>query len=225
MGTQAALDKFKKGIADLFMETPVLSDEALVARAREGNRDAFGALVLRHQAQAILIAQNILRNLELAKDASQNAFAKAYLSLGRFREDAKFKTWLFRIVMNEAKDVYRKEKARGLFKFWSVRETENEEEEAILETIPTNNPSPRETYETNEMKERLEQAIYELPEREREVFILRYLNGLQLSEIAETLGMALGTVKAHLAHGLVKLKSHFLVFANARIQSRNDLRG
>ncbi len=206
------------------MEIPALSDEALVARARQGNRDAFGALVLRHQTQAVLIAQSILRNLELAKDASQNAFAKAYLGLGRFREDAKFKTWLFRIVMNEAKDVYRKEKSRGLFKFWSPRETEESEEESILETIPSSGPSPREAFETQEIRTRLEKAINELPTREREVFILRYLNGLALSEVAETLGIALGTVKAHLAHGTEKLRT-ILAPEKMGIQASSTLRG
>ena len=206
------------------MEMPALSDEALVARARQGNRDAFGALVLRHQTQAVLIAQSVLRNLELAKDASQNAFAKAYLGLSRFREDAKFKTWLFKIVINEAKDVYRKEKSRGLFKFWSAHETEENEGGSILETIPSSGQSPREAFEAQETKEQLERAIHELPEREREVFILRYLNGLALSEVAETLGIAVGTVKAHLAHGTERLKAILLISAKVGIQSNNAFR-
>ena len=201
------------------MEIPALSDEVLVIRAREGNRDAFGALVLRYQAQAIIIAQSILRNLELAKDASQNAFAKAYFGLGRFREEARFKTWLFKIVVNEAKDVYRKEKSRGLFKFWSAQETEEHETESILELVPSSEQSPREAFETREAKERLERAIDELPEREREVFVLRHLNGLSLSEVAETLGIAVGTVKAHLAHGNKKLKAILLVPAQSGIQT------
>ena len=206
------------------MEIPALSDEALVARAREGNRDAFGALVLRYQARAVVIAQSILKNLELAKDASQNAFAKAYFGLGRFREEAKFKTWLFKIVVNEAKDVYRKERSRGLFKFWSAQETEEHETESILETIQSSGQSPREAFETREAKERLERAIDELPEREREVFMLRYLSGLALSEVAETLGIAIGTVKAHLAHGTEKLKIILLAPAQNMSQSNNILR-
>jgi len=206
------------------MEIPALSDEALVARAREGNRDAFGALVLRYQARAVVIAQSILKNLELAKDASQNAFAKAYFGLGRFREEAKFKTWLFKIVVNEAKDVYRKERSRGLFKFWSAQETEEHETESILETIQSSGQSPREAFEAREAKERLERAIDELPEREREVFMLRYLSGLALSEVAETLGIAIGTVKAHLAHGTEKLKIILLAPAQNMSQSNNILR-
>ena len=188
------------------MTTAALSDEALVAKAREGDKSAFDALVLRHQAKAVLIAQGVLRNFELAKDASQNAFAKAYFGLKHFREEANFKTWLFKIVLNEARDVYRKEKARGLFKFQTNRETE-EGEESILEAVPATTASPREVFEAKEAKERLERALNRLPERERGVFILRYLNDLSLAEIAETLGMALGTVKAHLAHGNERLKT------------------
>lgn len=192
------------------MQTAAPSDEALVAKARQGDRDAFGVLVLRYQSQAVLMAQGILRNFELAKDASQNAFAKAYFGLARFREDAKFKTWLFRIVMNEAKDAYRKEKARGLFKFWTAQETDDDSAESILELVPSEGQSPREVFEAQEMKKRLEQAISKLPEREREVFILRYLNDLSLNEVAEALGVALGTVKAHLSHGTERLKSVLL---------------
>ncbi|MBI4395104.1 MAG: hypothetical protein HY583_02790, partial [Candidatus Omnitrophica bacterium] len=74
----------------------VQSDELLVQKARQGNRDAFGVLVCRYQTQAVLVAHSVLKNMELAKDASQNAFAKAYFGLSKFRQDAQFKTWLFR---------------------------------------------------------------------------------------------------------------------------------
>jgi RNA polymerase sigma-70 factor, ECF subfamily len=183
-----------------------LSDQVLAAKAREGDKNAFDALVLRHQTRAILLAQGVLKNFELAKDVSQNAFAKAYFGLKNFRAEANFKTWLFKIVLNEARDAYRKEKARGLFKFQTSRETE-EGEESILESIPEDMLSPRDVFEAKEAKDRLERALKQLPERERHVFILRYLNDLSLAEISETLGMALGTVKAHLAHGHERLKT------------------
>src|SRR3989338_5108861 len=101
----------------------ILAQESLVEKARLGERKAYDALVLRYQRQVILMAHSILRNWELAKDASQNAFAKAYFRLDQLKDNRIFKTWLFRIVINEAKDVLRKEKVRGLFRFWRDRET------------------------------------------------------------------------------------------------------
>ena len=193
-------------------------DRKLVSEAREGNRSAFGVLVRRYQEQAVMVAQHILRNLELAKDTSQNAFVKAYFGLKNFREDAQFKTWFFRIVINEAKDVLRREKARGLFKNLTTRDSEDGVSESILEVIPASGASPRETFEAKEMRGRLETAIYALPERQREVFILRYFNELSLSEISEVLDIAIGTVKAHLAHGTEKLKSSMLVSGSAQTQ-------
>ena len=158
-----------------------------------------------------MIAQTVLRNFELAKDSSQNAFVKAYLGLKNFREDAKFKTWFYRIVMNEAKDALRKEKSRGLFKFLSHSQSEEEGGESILELIPASGESPREVFEKQEAKKQLEQAIMKLPERERDVFILRYFNALSIDEVSETLNIAVGTVKAHLAQGTKKLRSILLV--------------
>lgn len=184
-------------------------DEVLVHKAREGNPAAFDALVLRYQYKAVALAYGILRRQEFAKDASQNAFVKAYFGLKSFKEDARFKTWLFRIVINEAKDMLRKEKSRGLFKL--ERETDlNQGEEAvsILELIPSETRSAEEELEAKEAKEKLEEAIQSLPEREKEVFILRYLNHLSLEEIAQSLNVAVGTVKAHLSHGLEKVKSY-----------------
>ena len=155
-----------------------------------------------------MIANGVLRNFELAKDASQNAFVKAFFNLKHFREEARFKTWLFRIVMNEAKDLYRRGKSRGRFKTLGGQELD-EGSVSILETVLSSGQSPRELFEAQEMKKQLEFAIAGLPEREREVCMLRYFHELSLAEVGETLGVATGTVKAHLAHGVEKLRACF----------------
>ena len=193
-------------------------DELLVKRAREGSPEAFDALVLRYQYKAVALAQSILRNQEMAKDTSQNAFVKAYFGLKNFRQVSQFKTWFFRIIINEAKDALRKEKSRGLFK--TQHETDQDEEsESILELIPSETRSPKEELEMKEEKEKLEMAIKKLPEREREIFILRYLNDLSLAEVAETLNLAVGSVKAHLSHGLEKVKSFLIQKSDLKIAS------
>ncbi len=186
-----------------------LADETLVQTARQGSREAFDALVLKYQYQAVALAQSILRNSELAKDASQNAFVKAYFGLRNFKEGSQFKTWLFRIIINEAKDTLRKEKSRGLFKFQQETK-EDDDSSSILELIPAPSRSPKEEWEAKEAKERLEDAISSLPEREQKVFILRYLHYLSVAEVAQTLEIAEGTVKAHSAHALQKVKSHLM---------------
>ena len=191
-----------------------LSDEILVTKARKGDREAFGVLVRRHEMKAISVAYGVLRNWESAKDASQNAFTKAYFGLERFQEKSAFRTWLIRIVLNEAKDVYRKERSRGLFQFWTAKE-EDEDSQSILEMLPSHDRSALESLEQEELKRNVERAIRTLPERAREVFMLRYLHDFSLQEIAEMLGIALGTVKAHLAHGTEKLKSS-LRFCHSR---------
>ena len=188
------------------MDALTCTDEVLAQSASQGNREAFDSLVRRYQFKAVSVAQGVLGNLELAKDASQNAFAKAYFGLKGFRGDSKFKTWFYRILVNEAKDVLRKEKARGLFRFWKEAEDEEGETESILEAIPSGGRSPKEEVEVQETRARLEHAIRQIPNMEREVFILRYFQDLPLSEVAEVLGIAVGTVKAHLAHGSAKLK-------------------
>ncbi len=191
-------------------------DDLLVKRAREGSPEAFDALVLRYQYKAVALAHSILRNQELAKDASQNAFVKAYFGLKNFKERARFKTWLFRIVINEAKDMLRKERSRGLFKFQHETD-QGEESQSILELIPSSGRSAKEELEAREEKEKLEAAILKLPEREKEVFILRYLNDLSLAEVAESLNLAVGTVKAHLSHGLEKMKSFLIPKSEVKI--------
>ena len=188
------------------MDASSCTDEVLAESAGQGNREAFDHLVRRYQYQAVSVAQSVLGNMELAKDASQNAFAKAYFALKSFRGDSKFKTWFYRILINEAKDVLRKEKARGLFRFWREAEHEEGEAESILEVIPARDRSPREEVEIEETRRRLEQAIRRLPNMEREVFILRYFEDLPINDVAQVLGIAVGTVKAHLAHGSAKLK-------------------
>ena len=111
-------------------------------------------------------------------------------------------------MINEAKDTLRKEKSRGLFKRQEELD-QDKESESILELVPSHAKSPKEELEIKETKARLEEVIQRLPEKERQVFILRYLNDLSLAEIAQSLNLAVGTVKAHLSHGVEKVKATF----------------
>jgi RNA polymerase sigma-70 factor, ECF subfamily len=183
-----------------------ISDAVLVVKAQEGVREAFDVLVLRYQDQAVAVAQSITKNFYMAKDAAQNAFAKAYLGIRGFRGDAQFKTWLIRIVLNEAKSLMRSERARRSIPLMQLPGAEEGELASILEIIPATGPTPGQAAEATELRDRLDQVVETLPERAREVFILRYFEQFSLQEIADTLEIALGTVKAHLSHGGEKVR-------------------
>ena len=190
----------------VIIENPSMADGILVTKACEGDSRAFDALVLRYQHLAVSIAFSILKNWEVAKDASQNAFMKAFLGLKNFRNESAFKTWLVRIVLNEAKNASRKDRFRRLFVSGRKDGSDNIEQDDIFEIIPSQDKSQKEILENNEQKALIEQSIEELPEKEKNVFILRYVHEMSLNEIAEVLHIALGTVKAHLAHASEKMK-------------------
>ena len=188
------------------IENPLIADGMLVAKACNGDSRAFDALVLRYQHLAISIAFSILKDWEVAKDASQNAFMKAYFGLKKFRSESAFKTWLVRIVLNEAKNAARKDRFSRLFVSRKRDSAGEVEQNDIFETIPSQDKSQKEILEDNERKTLIEQSIQELPEKEKNVFILRYIHEMSLDEIAEVLDIALGTVKAHIAHASEKMK-------------------
>ena len=188
------------------IENPLTTDGVLVSRAREGDLRAFDALVMRYQHQAVSIAFSVLRNWEVAKDASQNAFMKAYFGLKNFRQEAAFKTWLIRIVLNEAKNAARRDRLRRFFVRGNKEDADENGPEDLFEAIPSQERSPQEIAEHHEREALIEQAIQALPDKEKNVFILRYVHGMPLHEIAEVLRIALGTVKAHLWHASEKMK-------------------
>lgn len=187
-------------------ENPLTMDEVLVTRAREGDSAAFDVLVTRYQHQAVSIAFSVLRDWEVAKDASQNAFMKAFFGLKHFRQESAFKTWLIRIVLNEAKNAARKDRLRRFFVLGKKSSDSEADADDLFEHIPSQDKSPKEVMENKERAALIGQAIDELPDKEKNVFILRYVHEMPLSEIAEVLHIALGTVKAHLSHASEKMK-------------------
>lgn len=173
-----------------------LADEKLVEEFLAGREPAFDLLVKRYQEKAVRLAFSLLRNFELAKEVSQNAFVKTYFGLKGFKQNSKFGTWFYRILMNAVKDEFRRRQ-----KAW-----EDLRVEEVLEMIPDSSHSPSRSLVMDEEKRRLEQAVHELPENERRIFILRYFDDMPLADIADILGVALGTVKASLFHATRKIR-------------------
>ena len=171
-------------------------EAVLLEEARGGNAGSFSALVELYQERSIHTANSFVGNLEDARDIAQEAFVKAYENLSSFGGQSRFYTWFYRILINTCKDFLRKKKLRQSFSFWFGREEEEDLDPAANVADPSRNAS--EELQNRELGASILRAVETLPARQKSAFILRYLEGMDLSEIAETLGIGTGAVKAHL---------------------------
>jgi RNA polymerase sigma-70 factor (ECF subfamily) len=169
-------------------------DRELVRRAKKGDREAFESLVRRHQGRVFAVAGGILRNREDVEDIAQQVFLKAYFSLKRFDQRAAFSTWLYKITVNECWDLLRKRKVRPL-----VLEVDLSEEQArqyqAADEVADGRPDASERLAT---RERVEQLLDCLEERDRSMLVLKEVQGFSVDEIAEVLELNANTVKVRL---------------------------
>ena len=186
------------------MENISHKERDLIQQAREGDSKAFSLLVESYQERVIHLANSLVGNLEDARDAAQEAFVKAYQHLSAFEEHSQFYTWLYRITVNTCHDFLRKKKFRNHFSLWFTNE---EGELAIALDLSDKTKNAPEQLINVELGAELKKAMNELPFQQKSVFVLRYLEGLKLEEISETLGLSVGAVKAHLWQATSKMKS------------------
>ena len=166
--------------------TPAEPDELLVARARRRDQGAFAELVARWQRPLFAKALRNSRSLEDADDLVQETFLRAWRELGRFRDDGAFGGWLLRIMANLLADRGRR---RG-------RETPGAE--TLAEATPDPRPGPDDELARGELEDELRRALEAIPPgRRREVFRMRFVEGMPVNQIADALGVHSGTVKVH----------------------------
>ena len=144
--------------------------------------------------QAYNIAYGFVNNHDDAEDVAQEAFVRVYQSIGAFRGDAVFTTWLYKIVMNLSLNRIRQRRSRG------HREVELTDE--VMSTTPDGHAAA----EDQEGRMRLERALHELPTLQRATVILRHINGLSTKQVGSILRVSEGTVKTHLFRGIKKMR-------------------
>ncbi len=180
---------------------PELDDRALVERCRAGDVAAFEPLVEKYRPRVYRLAFNVLRDTEEALDAAQEAFIRAYQALPSFRGQSAFYTWLFRITMNVASDRVRQRAARG-----RAFGTERVEEEEWERTLVDRSEAPDASAARAEERRRIQRALESLPEHHRAIIMLSDLEGLSYREIAEVLGIPMGTVMSRLHNARKRLR-------------------
>jgi RNA polymerase sigma-70 factor (ECF subfamily) len=188
-----------------------VTDSELVGRAKAGELDAFEELTSRHERQVYTLAFRILRHEHDAEDVTQQTFLSALEHLGGFREDASFSTWLLRIATHAALKVIRKRKGLPTASLEEATEPDAEGEGGPLphpEYIADWKLSPEELVHANETRRLLEQALQELDDKHRLVFLLRDVEGLSVRETAQALGITEANVKVRLLRARLQLREH-----------------
>lgn len=168
-------------------------------RLAAGDGEALAPLMERHASRLYRIALSYLRDPDAALDCVQEAFVKAFRNAARWDRGAEVLPWLTRIAINQAIDTYRK--ARRRLTAETPLGADDRDAQLALE-----DPSPERRAIGREAGERIRAAVLALPAGQRAVFLLRHQEGLTLPEIAETLGMSLGTVKSSLHRAVHRLR-------------------
>jgi RNA polymerase sigma-70 factor (ECF subfamily) len=168
-------------------------DAGLAARARNGESKAFAELVSRHQDRVFRFVLRMTGSREEAMDITQETFMKAWQAMPRWRAEAQFGTWLLQIARNGTLDLLRRDAVVGF--------------EALDDEFPAADPmpGPEERVDARRRLESLDAALRSLAVEHREVLLLREVEGLSYDEIAETLGVAGGTVKSRIARARASL--------------------
>ncbi|HET8965787.1 MAG TPA: sigma-70 family RNA polymerase sigma factor [Candidatus Acidoferrum sp.] len=169
-------------------------ERQLVRRAQKGDKESFEVLVQRHQHRVFAVARGILKRQEDVEDIAQQVFVKAYFSLKRFDQRAAFSTWLYKITVNECWDLLRKRKARPLVYEADFSEDQSRQFSAT-EQKAENGPD---TSERMAMRQRLDNMLAQLDDRDRAMLILKEVEGFSVEEIADSLGLNANTVKVRL---------------------------
>ena len=171
-----------------------MDQRGLVERAREGDHDAFTALVDQHLARLDAAARLILRDRELARDAVQEALIRAWRDLRGLRDPERFDAWLHRLTVNACLDLSRRRRRRPI--------------EVELKTIT----APAIPDVTGDLADRqlLDEALRRLEPGHRAVVVLHYFLGMPLPEVAASLGIPVGTAKSRLHYSLGAMRRSVL---------------
>jgi RNA polymerase sigma-70 factor (ECF subfamily) len=183
------------------MERPAASgsDRDLMHRLAAGDREALTPLMERHYRRLYRLALSYLRNQDDALDAVQETFVKAFQKAARWDGASEAGPWLSRITINLAIDRYRRDKRRQAT-FTPLAEGDHDD------AVATGDPSPERRTFGLELAGRIASAVRVLPEKQRAVFVLRHYEEMSLEEIADSLGMNLGTVKSSLHRAVHRLR-------------------
>ncbi|HOS92806.1 MAG TPA: sigma-70 family RNA polymerase sigma factor [Armatimonadota bacterium] len=175
-----------------------LADRALVARARRGDTEAFGALVDRHRQRVFGVAYRMLGDVEAANDVAQEAFVRAFERLESFRSSGSFVAWLVSIASNLCIDIQRRSRRTPM-------SLDVMQEEKGYDPADPRQAAIEHRLGTDEAADAIHQALEKLPAAQRLAITLRHIEGLGYEEIGQAMGVPVGTAKTHVHRGRERL--------------------
>lgn len=179
-----------------------LSDQELVEAALRGDTSAFKALYERYRVPIYNLIHYTIGSIESSEDVLQSVFIKVFQNLQRFRQEASFKTWLYRIAINEAKNFRR-----------TIRGGQVPIESVVGTTAELDfRSSPEMAHFEKQRRDIVFGAVRDLPEKFRTVIVLKYVDDLSYEEIAQVLSTRIGTVASRLSRALLELEQKLKSF-------------
>ena len=177
------------------------ADDTLVMRAQDGDHDAFGELVNRHQRRVWMVCRQYVGATE-ADAAAQDSLIKAFTGIGDFDRRAAFSTWLTRIAINTCLDELRRRRREAVVD----EDPDGDHEPSPLERVEDGDVGPEVRVMQRQAVASLEAREERLPPRQREIFRLRFYAEMELEEIASALDVHVGTVKTQLHRAVRRLR-------------------
>lgn len=189
--------------ASLKRDYPTAADDVLVGWSQQGDTEAFEQLVFRHRDKLYARALLMMRNEEEAVDLSQEAWVKGWQRLHQFQGESSFATWMTRIVINLCLDQLRRHKK---MRAESIEQLE-EDAGGVERQMPVEIINPTEGLEKGELRKRIDEAMSKLTDAHRTVLVMHEFEGLQYKEIADRVGISIGTVMSRLFYARRRLAS------------------
>jgi RNA polymerase sigma-70 factor (ECF subfamily) len=168
-----------------------LAEDQLIEAAQEGDRDAFGELVLMHYQGVINVVYRLSGEMLLAEDVAQETFIRVWTKLHMYSPVGSFRSWVYRIATNAALDILRRRKEEVDVEDYPLQSTGLGVEQSVIR---------------DQQAETVRRAVLALPDASRSVLVLREYEGLSYQEIAESLEIPIGTVMSRLSYARGKLK-------------------
>jgi RNA polymerase sigma-70 factor, ECF subfamily len=188
------------------LELVPTAEAEFIERLKRGEAAAFEEWVADRSGEIYGLLLRLTENSEEARDLTQETFLRAFQSIGRFRGDADLRTWIYRIAINQARNRWRWWRRRRRDSTVSLDATQGQTNQPLIATLAESSENPEQQTLAHEREVVLRAALQKLGEAYRETVILRDIEGFSYEEIAETLGINVGTVKSRLARGRQELR-------------------